>query len=168
MNWGGARPALPSTRLLSISTEGPEGPIARNIIETLRVQGLVSQRDLVDGSSVLFMGRQRNRFFVFKKLNGPLFLIKQAHESEPGTVQSITLEAQIYQAVAQTEAFAHLKAMMPQLLHFDPDTATITPPLIKDAEDLGSRAWRLGQPPYSCDTDCPDCSAIPCLAACGG
>lgn len=123
------------------------GPIARNIIETLRVQGLVSQRDFVDGSSVLSMGRQPNRFFVFKKLNVPSFFIKQAHENEPGIVQPITLEAQIYQAVAQTEAFAHLKAVMPQLLHFDPDTATSTPPLIKDAEDLGSRARRLGQTP---------------------
>jgi hypothetical protein len=119
-------------------------PIARNIIQTLRARGLVSQRDLVDGSSVLFMGRQRNRFFVFKQLHGPSFFIKQAHESEPGTVQSVTLEAQIYRAVARTDAFRHLQSVMPQLLHFDPDSATMTLALIKDAEDLGARARRVG------------------------
>lgn len=119
-------------------------PIARNIIQTLRARGLVSQRDLVDGSSVLFMGRQRNRFFVFKQLHGSSFFIKQAHEGEPGTVQSVTLEAQIYQAVARTGAFRHLQSVMPQLLHFDPDSATMTLALIKDAEDLGARARRMG------------------------
>ncbi|MEJ8562091.1 phosphotransferase [Yoonia sp. GPGPB17] len=124
-------------------------PIARNIIQTLQTQGLVSQRDLVDGSSVLFMGRQRNRFFVYKQLHGPSFFIKHAHEGEAGTVESVTLEAQIYKAVADNADFQHLQAVMPQLLHFDQDSATMTLLLIKDAEDLGTRARRLGQ--NSCD-----------------
>lgn len=120
-------------------------PIARNIIQTLQAKGLVSRRDLVDGSSVLFMGRQRNRFFVYKQLHGPSFFIKQAHESEAGTVESVTLEAQIYQAVANKADFRHLQAVMPQMLHFDPETATMTLTFIDGAEDLGTRARRLGQ-----------------------
>ena len=139
----------PQQDLLALSSEEPVEPIARNIIQMLQRQGLVSQRDLVDGSSVLFMGRQRNRFFVYKQLHGPSFFIKQAHEDEAGTVESVKLEAQIYKAVADNAEFQHLQAVMPQLLHFDQDSATMTLLLIKDAEDLGTCARRLGQ--NSCD-----------------
>ncbi|WP_106743418.1 phosphotransferase [Yoonia maritima] len=120
-------------------------PIARNIIQTLESQNLISRTDIVNGSTVFLMGRQRNRFFVFKQLHGPSFFIKQAHEGEAGTFESVTTEAKIYQAVATKPAFAHLCAAMPRLLHFDPTTASMTLELITDAEDLGTKSRRVGQ-----------------------
>jgi hypothetical protein len=56
----------------------------------------------------------------------------------------VTLEAQIYQAVARTDAFRHLQSVMQHILHFDPDSTTMPLALIKDAEDLDTRARRMG------------------------
>ena len=120
-------------------------PIARNIIQTLESQNLISRTDIVNGSTVFLMGRQRNRFFVFKQLHGRSFFIKQAHEGEAGTFESVTTEAKIYQAVSTKPAFAHLCAVMPRLLHFDPTTVSMTLELITDAEDLGTKSRRIGQ-----------------------
>ena len=119
-------------------------PIARNFIRVLQDQGFVSNADLVDGSSVFLMGRQRNRFFVFKQLNKRSFFIKQAHEGEAGTQQSVTQEAAIYNAVQTHPDFAHLRAWMPEMLHFDPQTTSITFELLQDAEDVGTRARKSG------------------------
>ncbi|UWP97034.1 aminoglycoside phosphotransferase family protein (plasmid) [Aliiroseovarius crassostreae] len=113
-------------------------PVARNIMQKLLDQKLITNRDIVNGSIAILMGRQRNRFFAFKQLNGPSFFMKQAHEAEPGTQESLALEAGIYQAVSDHPAFGNLRKLMPRLLHFDPDSSTLTLELIRDASDIGS------------------------------
>ncbi|KJZ17865.1 hypothetical protein TW80_16630 [Loktanella sp. S4079] len=113
-------------------------------------QNLLSRKELVDGSSVFMMGRQRNRFFVFKQLHGPSYFIKQAHEGEPGTAASVTNEARIYTAVQSHDSLAPLRDIIPQLRHFDEASATLTLELIKDAENLSAIAHRHETLPTSC------------------
>ncbi|WP_107498156.1 phosphotransferase [Thalassobius sp. I31.1] len=115
-------------------------PVARNILQNLSDLKLITNRDIVNGSTTIVAGRQRNRFFAVKQLTGPSFFIKQAHEAEAGTVESIALEAGIYQAVSANHAFRNLRHLMPRLLHFDAKTSTLTLELIKDAIDIGNHA----------------------------
>jgi hypothetical protein len=122
-------------------------PVVRNIIQKMSDLKLVSQKQLVDGSSILISGRQRNRFFVFKQKGLQSYFIKQAHEGEAKAEQSIRLEASFYQTVSSSETFCALAPFMPIFFYFDPNTSSLFLGLVDEAKDAGTLARSLGALP---------------------
>ena len=111
-------------------------PIARNIIHMLMQKDLLTQAEVVDGSSIFAIARQRNRFCYYKRLTGPSYFIKTGHEAEPGARQAMALEAAFYRHFQCDEAFADLRPYLTHLFDFDPETGTLISELVDGAEDL--------------------------------
>lgn len=117
-------------------------PVARNVINTLCDLGLLTHQELVDGSSILIMGRQRNRFTYFKQLSGRSFFIKSAHEGEPGTRESIALEAALYNCFSDTAQFHELRQFLIEVHHYDPDAAAIFMTYLPNTQSVGTMIRR--------------------------
>ncbi len=119
-------------------------PIARNMIQKLCDMNLISHSQVVDGSNIFMMGRQRNRFYIFKQLHQPSYFIKQAHDEEPGAKESLMLEGLFYKLVTEQKELAALAHLLPKCFHFDATTVSLFMELIKDAEDAGTHFHRTG------------------------
>ena len=111
-------------------------PIARNILHILMEKSLLTQADIVDGSSIFAFARQRNRFCYFKRLIGPSYFIKTGHEEDPNAARAMALEAAVLQHLFTDPNFAVIRPYLVQLFHFDPDTATLISELVAQGEDL--------------------------------
>lgn len=111
-------------------------PIARNIIHMLMDKDLLTQSEVVDGSSIFSVARQRNRFCYFKRANGTSFFIKTGHETEPSARRAMALEAKFYDHFATQPAFADLSPFLTKLFDFDPETGTLISEFIEGGEDL--------------------------------
>lgn len=111
-------------------------PIARNIIHMLMEKSLLTQAEVVDGSSIFALARQRNRFCYYKRLSGPSYFIKTGHEAEPGAARSMAAEAALIGHLSTDPAFRALRPYLVKLFDFDPQTSTLISELIEDAQDL--------------------------------
>ena len=111
-------------------------PIARNIINMLMEKDLLTQEEVVDGSSIFSIARQRNRFCYFKRQGGTSFFIKTGHEAEPGARRAMALEADFYRHFETDDAFADLRPYLTRLFDYEIDTGTLIAEFIDGGEDL--------------------------------
>jgi len=119
-------------------------PIARNIIQKLCDINLISHSQVVDGSNLFTIGRQRNIFYIFKQLHHASYFIKQAHDEEPGAKKSLMLEGLFYKLVNDQKESAVLASFLPKYFYFDVATASLFIELMKDSEDAGTHFHRTG------------------------
>lgn len=111
-------------------------PIARNIIHMLMEKDLLTQSEVVDGSSIFSIARQRNRFCYFKRPTGTSFFIKTGHETEPGAHRAMALEAKFYDHFSSDHSFEELRPFLTRQFDFDANTGTLISEFIDGGEDL--------------------------------
>lgn len=118
--------------------------VYRNLLTRLVGLGLLDEAALVDGSVTLGSGRQRNRFYYLRRLEGPSYFMKEAC-GEGGADASLQLEAKIYQRADRHPDCASLRAVMPSLIRYDPDASMLITELLVDSENLSTVMRRSGR-----------------------
>jgi hypothetical protein len=91
------------------------------------------------------MQRSRNRFISVKQKAGrPSYFIKQALNSEPMSVATVSREAAIYQGCFADERMQPLRDLLPRFYLFEPADAVLITELVDRSENLAVPAAPVG------------------------
>lgn len=99
-------------------------------------RGLVAVASIVEGDYVVIDSARRNRNLKVVCEGAPSYLIKQPDRNEPGSEQTIRLEAGFYELCRTWERAAGMQAVVPRLFAFYPDDDVLVIELLRDAVPL--------------------------------
>jgi Ser/Thr protein kinase RdoA (MazF antagonist) len=99
-------------------------------------RGLVSVASIVDGDYTVIDSARRNRNLKVVCEGAPSYLVKQPDRNEPGSEQTIRLEAGFYELCQTWERARGMQAVVPRLFAFYPDDGVLVIELLRDAVPL--------------------------------
>jgi hypothetical protein len=120
---------------------------SRTLPAYLMDRGLLSPAEVVDGDvSIANLSRRNRNFRVIRGARPGLF-IKQPHDWEPFSADTLRREASCYTLARDDEGFAALGPLLPRFVDFDAASSVLVLELLPSDETLGDYHRRLGHFP---------------------
>jgi Ser/Thr protein kinase RdoA (MazF antagonist) len=117
---------------------------SRTIVPYLLDHGLLSPAEVVDGDLVVADMSRRNRNFRVHRGGRPGLFIKQPHDWEPHSADTLRREASCYLLARDDPDFAALGELLPRFVHWDPQAYALALELLPTHESLGDYHRRHG------------------------
>jgi len=109
-----------------------------SIVHYLLSQGLLTQREIVDGNVIVAESTSRNRNFLVMRGDKPGYFVKHIQPSQPASVQTLQREAACYQLIQKDPKFESLIPLVPRMQAYDRFRHVLVLELLPEGENLSA------------------------------
>ena len=119
----------------------------KSIAHYLIARGLLTRKEIVDGSLTVVDRTSRHRNFLVLRGSQPGYFVKHIQPGQFSSAQTLEREAACYRLIHSEPKFSPLSPLVPRLYAYDPVNHVLVLELLSEAENLGAYQTRENKYP---------------------